>query len=106
MPLDNKRISDDSLTTVLSQAEIYQQDNRRMSSYPSILADVIKQLTSRHILHNHEKICRGAYDLVPDNNNNNKNNKKKKMLYYNELLIHLLVDFTFYLLFSPFILKN
>lgn len=69
MPLDNKRISDDSLTTVLSQAEIYQQDNRRMSSYPSILADVIKQLASRHILHDHEKICRCAYDLVPDNNN-------------------------------------
>lgn len=35
------------------------------TSYPSIFADVVKQLTSRHILHNHEKICGSTYHLVP-----------------------------------------
>lgn len=34
--------------------------------YPSIFADVVKQLTSRHILHNHEKVCGCAYHLVPE----------------------------------------
>lgn len=34
-------------------------------SYPSMFTDVVKQLTSRHILHDHEEICGGAYHLVP-----------------------------------------
>lgn len=34
-------------------------------SYPSIFADVVKQLTSRDVLHDHEEICGCAYHLVP-----------------------------------------
>lgn len=34
-------------------------------SYPSMFTDVVKQLTSRHILHDHEEICGCAYHLVP-----------------------------------------
>ena len=34
-------------------------------SHPSMFADVVKQLTSRHVLHDHEEICRCAYHLVP-----------------------------------------
>lgn len=31
-----------------------------------MFADVVKQLTSRHILHNHEEICGCTYHLVPE----------------------------------------
>ncbi len=34
-------------------------------SYPSMFADVVEQLTSRHILHDHEEICGCTYHLVP-----------------------------------------
>lgn len=34
-------------------------------SYPSMFADVVKQLTSRHILHDHEEIRGCTYHLVP-----------------------------------------
>lgn len=34
-------------------------------SYPSMFTDVVKQLTSRHILHDHEEIGGRAYHLVP-----------------------------------------
>lgn len=32
--------------------------------YPSVFADVVKQLASRHILHDHEEICWCTYYLV------------------------------------------
>lgn len=34
-------------------------------SHPAVFADVVKQLSSRHVLHNHEEVCGGAYHLVP-----------------------------------------
>lgn len=34
-------------------------------SYPSMFTDVVKQLTSRHILHDHEEVCGCTYHLVP-----------------------------------------
>lgn len=34
-------------------------------SYPSMFADVVKQLASRHVLHDHEEICGCTYHLVP-----------------------------------------
>ena len=35
-------------------------------SYPSVFADVVKQLTTGHILHDHEEICGRTYHLVPE----------------------------------------
>lgn len=37
----------------------------RKTSYPSIFADVVKQFTSRHILHDHEEICGCTDHLIP-----------------------------------------
>ena len=34
-------------------------------SHPAVFADVVKQLSSRHVLHNHEEVCGGADHLVP-----------------------------------------
>lgn len=34
-------------------------------SHPAVFADVVKQLSSRHVLHDHEEVCGGAYHLVP-----------------------------------------
>lgn len=33
--------------------------------YLSIFTDVVKELSSRDILHHHEDICRGADNLIP-----------------------------------------
>lgn len=42
-----------------------QTTSSNAGSYLSILADVIKEFTTRNILHHHEDICRGANNLIP-----------------------------------------
>lgn len=34
-------------------------------TYPSMFADVVEQLTPRHVLHDHEEICGCTYHLIP-----------------------------------------